>query len=170
MYQDRIFEMLTDFGLTDISFGSQGFRIFLPEEILEGQLGYSMHPDGTDLTDANDGDWKKEWIVIGRDVSIGEPYFVDSCCANLPVFTAMHGRGSWEPDQISNSLYNFLNCLKHLRSVSPQWSVRVSPDETTMTNNDEIAELELKLTELNGEGCFWAGFVNEHKSWIQEND
>ena len=41
---------------------------------------------------------------MGYDADLGDPYFVDTRLESLPVFTAMHGTGSWDPSEVSCSL------------------------------------------------------------------
>ena len=67
---------LQEFGLTEVYFGPEGFRINTGEELPQAQLGYARHPDGADLTGAGEGDWKKGWVVFGHDPDLGDPYFV----------------------------------------------------------------------------------------------
>src|SRR5512139_4289849 len=116
MSQTKLEHLLGTFHITEVYFGSEGFRIYTPEELEKAQLGYSKHPDGKDLTGQDEGDWKKEWIVIGRDTNLGDPYFTDTSQAHLPVYTAMHGTGSWEPYIVSPCLHSFLSSLDHLRA------------------------------------------------------
>jgi hypothetical protein len=49
-------------------------------------------------------DWSETWLVIGHDEDLGDPLFVDLADEGLPVFTAMHGQGVWEPEQVVPSL------------------------------------------------------------------
>jgi hypothetical protein len=43
-------DLLEKSRVTEVYFGGEGFRIYTPAELEEGQRGYSIHPDGTDLT------------------------------------------------------------------------------------------------------------------------
>lgn len=170
MSQKNVERLLNEFALTEIYFGSEGFRICKIPELPEAQLGYAKHPNGNDLTGENEGDWKKEWIVIGNDTSLGDPYFIDTSVEALPVYTAMHGMGSWNPEEISPSLRNFLGSLKHLQSISRQDCARIDPDKRTLMDRKKIKELEAKLNELNGERYFWGGFFERYIEWLEEND
>ena len=53
-------------------------------------------------------DWQPQWFVIGMETLIGDPVFVDLDDPNLPVFTAMHGMGSWRAVRLAPSLEGFL--------------------------------------------------------------
>lgn len=56
MSQTMLEQILNTFRITEVYFGSDGFRIYTPEELDEAQLGYSRHPDGTDLTGQDEGE------------------------------------------------------------------------------------------------------------------
>ncbi len=161
--------ILREYELSEIFFGSQGFLIYVPEDLEKEQLGYSVHPDGSDLTGSKTGDWQKEWVVFGRETTLGEPFFVDTAQESLPVYTAMHGMGSWEPSQVSPGLSGFLSSLAHLKQVSPVGYSRIDPDETTITNRDELEALQQKLNELNNEEYFWSEFIERHLEWLDES-
>lgn len=161
---------LNTFRITEVYFGGDGFRIYTPEELGQAQLGYSRHPNGTDLTGKNDGDWKGGWIVVGYDTNLGDPYFVDTTSEKLPVFTAMHGAGAWEPYTVSPALQNFLESLQHLRAHSSQEDSLVEPDDTTITDRSWIRSLEKEMNRLNAEDEFWGAFFERHVEWLKEND
>lgn len=162
--------LLKIFDVTEVYFGSDGFRIYAPKELSEAQIGYSQHPDGTDLTGQEDGDWKREWIVIGYDTSLGDPYFVDTSKEQFPVYTAMHGQGSWDPSSVSPTLRNFLSSLDHLRSQSTQDDSLVEPDDSTLTDRDRIKALEKELSRLNGEDDFWEAYFESYVDWLEESE
>lgn len=170
MSHENLENLLKEFALTEVYFGGEGFRICAVEELPEAQLGYSKHPNGTDLTGKNAGDWKKEWVIVGNDTELGDPYFVDTSNSMLPVLTAMHGAGSWEPNEVSPSLRNFLSCLAYLRSISTQDNSLIEPNDSTIKKRKELKALETKLSELNGEAYFWNCFFERYSEWLKEND
>lgn len=73
-----------------------------------GQVGYSVTPDGDSLIDESGGGWRERWLVIGFEDLTGDPAFVDLAEPALPVFTAIHGIGRWEPLPLAKSLRDFL--------------------------------------------------------------
>ena len=89
----EIIEVIKSKNFKEVFFGSNGFSIVDEASINNLQLGYSVHPDGSDLSGSNEGDWQKSWIVIGTDTEVGDPFFVDINDPLLPVYTAMHGMG-----------------------------------------------------------------------------
>ncbi|MCU5459850.1 hypothetical protein OCA96_09205 [Bacillus cereus] len=88
----------------EYEFEPMTIELFNSEEIEEGQLGYSVDDEGQSLTGNGDGDWKEGWIVIGIDLYLGDPIFVDSNDENCPVYTAMHGEGDWESECIAERI------------------------------------------------------------------
>lgn len=170
MSQAMLEKTLNTFRITEVYFGGDGFRIYTPQELDQAQLGYSRHPNGTDLTGQNEGDWKREWIVIGYDTNLGDPYFVDTSSEKCPVLTAMHGAGAWEPYIISPALQNFLSSLEHLRTQSAQEDSLVEPDDSTITDRDWIKSLENEMNRLNAEHEFWGAFFERYVEWLEQND
>ena len=71
------------------------------DELGEAQIGYGVGPHGEALDGDAPGDWKRSWLVVAREGLLGDPIFVDLESDGLRVFTAMHGAGAWEPEQIA---------------------------------------------------------------------
>jgi hypothetical protein len=148
-------------------FGFTGFTIAARGTLNEAQFGYGKHPNGQDLSGNTEGDWQKSWCVVGRDTLVGDPFFVDTSSKILPVFTAMHGVGIWEPRQVSDSLAGFLSGLEYLREQSKQKAELIIPDETTIVDDSELREILHKLVLFCGESSkgFWKEFFEQHKNW-----
>ena len=84
------------------------FAIFKPHELEEAQHGYSFNPlTGEDLT-SGAGGWRRSWVVIGADEDLGDPLFVDISDERLPVYTAAHGQGDWDPSRFARSARTLL--------------------------------------------------------------
>lgn len=92
-----------------------GLTIYALNEIVEGQLGYSVDPSGKDLTGPDR--WHAEWIVIGHENLCGDPIFIDVRNTNLPVFTAMHGAGTWDEVLIAQSAAVFFESLAVVKRI-----------------------------------------------------
>jgi hypothetical protein len=73
------------------------FILFHPSQLEEEQYGYNKSESGESLIGDNSGDWKDGWIVIGYSEYLNDPLFVDAKNSDLPIYTAAHGMGSWEP-------------------------------------------------------------------------
>jgi hypothetical protein len=93
-------------GFDRIDYGVGAIVLFNPAELAEGQIGYSITPDGTTLIGDGDGDWHYDWLVIGHEDACGDPIFM-SVVPPYPVFTAIHGEGSWDEKQVAPSLDKF---------------------------------------------------------------
>jgi hypothetical protein len=92
----------------NLKVGDAVVRLASPDELGELQVGYGVGPDGDDLGGNDPGDWRASWLVVGRDEDLGDPFFVDLADPSLPVFTAMHGAGTWDPRPVAPSWQHFL--------------------------------------------------------------
>jgi hypothetical protein len=153
-------------------FGSAGFALDSRESFDAAQVGYRVHSDGTDLTGANAGDWRDTWYVIGRDTTVGDPFFVDLSSDKLPVYTAMHGTGSWDPELVSATFSGFLAGLELLQNSSGQDMDLVDPDETTIRDDAELEDIRTQILSVCGEDSafFWECFFEQHQEWIAESE
>lgn len=108
----------------------QVLDVFAAPRLEEAQVGYRGSRPGDDGFVAPHG-WRRNWVVIAADA--GDPYFLDVTKANdlgeCPVYTAMHGTGTWEPRLAASSLELFLRILRvWLRLVVPHHD-RQHPEE-----------------------------------------
>ncbi len=75
--------------------------------------------------------WRRSWVVIAADA--GDPYFLDVAKANAagecPVYTAMHGTGTWEPILAASSLEQFLRILRVWLRIVVAHHDPANPDE-----------------------------------------
>lgn len=164
----EIIEAIKSKNLKEAFFGSNGFNIADEASINDLQIGYSVHPNGSDLSGPNEGDWQKSWVVIGTDTEVGDPFFVDTSEPSLPVYTAMHGMGEWSAELVSTSLYSFLEVLCYLNDISRQDFARIDPDENTITDPKELAAIKIKLQDISGEKYYWQNFIEQHQEWVEE--
>lgn len=88
---------------SDLSYGIGGIEFFSLTSLAEEQRGYKA------------SDWNENWLVVARDAACGDPIFLDQSCDNLPVYTAMHGMGSWQPSLIAGSWSQFVAALELIR-------------------------------------------------------
>ena len=164
----EIIEAIKSKNLKEVFFGSNGFSITDEASISDLQLGYSVNPDGRNMSGPNEGDWQKNWIVIGTDTEVGDPFFVDTNESSLPVYTGMHGIGEWRAELVSTSLFSFIEVLSYLSDVSKQDFAQIDPDENTITDPEELATIKSKLQELSGEKYYWENFIQQHQDWVEE--
>ncbi len=101
-----------DFDRIDYNVG--GIELFQPENLPEAQLGYAVGIGGESLVGVKPGGWLADWVVIGNETACGDPVFASQTSPH-PIFTAMHGQGSWEPELIAPSLETFRECLDVFR-------------------------------------------------------
>ena len=104
--------------LEKVSCGYRTVTLFSAAALAEGQVGYSVGEAGEDLTGENDGDWRANWLVIGDEDICGDPILVDLSETDLPVFTAAHGQGRWDPEMLASSLAGFVKALAEIDRVS----------------------------------------------------
>jgi hypothetical protein len=102
----------------EVNYGIGGLEVFAESTLEDRQLGYSVAPDGRSLCGPAQGEWHPAWIVIGQETACGDPTFVDIASANVPVLTAMHGEGSWDPTLIAISLDAFAQCVKEFAAIA----------------------------------------------------
>ena len=101
-----------------VQVGYSGLALLSARTLAKGQLGYSRHPDGRDLTGTGSGDWKPSWVVVGNELSGGEPVFIDLTQPEFPAYTAMHGQGEWDPMPVAQSLKGLVLGLKEVALAS----------------------------------------------------
>lgn len=104
--------------IKNISLGYDDIYLFEIENILKEQIGYSIDNNGNSLVTDESGSWQPNWLAIGYHENTGDPFFIDTSSKKLPVYTSMHGAGSWDPTMISDTYTNFLEILDHLQQIS----------------------------------------------------
>jgi hypothetical protein len=109
---------LESLGFQEISYDIGGLKLLTPEELDEGQVGYSRSEQGESFCNDSPGSWKPDWLVIGYETGLGDPIFVDTSAPGLPVLAAMHGEGSWDPTIIATSLEHFAVALRAFREIA----------------------------------------------------
>jgi hypothetical protein len=141
----------------EIVVGFGGIELFSPSDIEHVQLGYSRSPGGEDLCGNRAGDWRRSWVVFGHETLCGDPLFVDTDQPQFPVYTAMHGAGSWEPDLVADSFAAFAAIVQETARLS---SGRADSDlEDHPLSSSERKLLTTTLSRLNkkAEPDFWLG-------------
>lgn len=89
--------------------------IYPLDEIHQRQVGYRFDSSGRSLI-TQDG-WRSEWIVIGHEDLCGDPLIIDVSRSHLPVLTAAHGEGTWEPVVIARSVAVLVESLDFAEHV-----------------------------------------------------
>ena len=104
------------------------------------------------------GAWRPNWTVIGYETASGDPLFIDTDDSALPVLTAVHGEGAWEPQLVAISTVAFARSFEEFARISEG---RRNPVER---NNNPLSDAEhdsflRRVTELNAaqfQPDFWA--------------
>lgn len=120
-----------------ISLGHSGIELGNNSDLDELQRGYSIDPEGNNLCSDRDGDWKSTWIVIGHETMCGDPIFVDCAESSLPVYTAAHGQGKWDPELISRSLKGFDLIIQRLEELAVNRKDPVSLEKNPISTEEE---------------------------------
>ena len=151
--------------LEPVSFGWMAVRIRAPEEREEAQVGYSVDLDGKSLVGNEEGSWKENWVVIGNEDLTGNPIFVDAGIETYPVYTAVHGMGSWEPILIAGSIGGFAEALRAIAVLSEG---RGNPEElkANALPSKERDEAIRKIRELDPsiDISFWEQWLAPYDS------
>ena len=131
-----------------MTFGCGGIELYPSQEIEANQVGYSVTPDGSSLCSGENGAWHSAWIVIGHETACGDPIFIDTGVAELPVCTAMHGEGAWEPNLIAISAEAFANCCREFSRIATGRGSPGELDRNPLSNEDRSRFLD-QIAELN---------------------
>ena len=161
MNTEQYIEIRRSVPFDEVSFGYQTVKLFPAEELEEAQLGYSVGDSGEDFTGEDAGDWKRGWLVIAYEDLLGGPIFVDLGKPELPVFTAAHGEGEWNPVPIASSLGGFIEALKEVERVAKGRSNPVEAERNPLPASERERVLS-RIAELNGGASleFW-------ESWFE---
>jgi hypothetical protein len=146
----------------EISYGAGGLKVFAATEFEAEQIGFAVDTDGSSLCDTDEGCWQSNWIVIGLDTGLGDPIFIDTQSDEFPVFTAIHGEGSWEPEPVAISLKAFAQCWGEFANIAKGRSNPVEQDENPPTE-EEIDGFLSRVQKINGAKAdieFWQDILD----------
>jgi hypothetical protein len=135
------YENILEAILPEVSFGFETIHVCQAPQLPDLQMGYSISPTGEQLTGTGAGDWRKEWVVIGYEDCCGDPIFIDSSARGFPVYTAVHGEGSWEPTKIAVSLEAFGLALSAIANVAKGREHPVALESNPLTPSEKEATL-----------------------------
>lgn len=156
MAQEDHIEFLSSLAIRSVSLGYKTVHLHLPSELPDAQLGYSVDPEGNSLIGKQDGDWKENWIVIGYEDLCGDPIFIDTSGDGFPVYTAMHGTGSWEPELIAATLTGLMGAMEIMAAVSVGREHPVALEAKAITPEVQSRTLE-EIARINpgADMSFW---------------
>lgn len=141
----------------EISLGCGGIKLLPASDLQEGQVGYSVDPDGKRLSGDAAGHWRSSWLVIGYDTGLGDPIFADTSAPLLPVFTAMQGEGTWNPKPIATSMEAFRKILLEFGRISEsrQTPAAAERNQLTLAQREAFLEQVAQINEGQIEPEFW---------------
>lgn len=154
----RYNEVRSALPVNPVTYGCSGIKLFGAGETEQGQVGYSVAPDGNSLCSHDPGTWRPNWTVIGYETACGDPLFIDTDDSALPVLTAIHGEGSWEPQPVATSFDAFVRSLEEFARISEGRSNPVERDNNPLSPAERDSFLR-RVAELDGsqfEPDFWA--------------
>lgn len=143
-----LIKMLGELRSHEISYGYGGLKLLEADELDEGQIGYSVSPDGQSFCGVRPGDWRASWIVIGHDTGLGDPLFIDMSDVGVPVFTAAHGEGAWNRRPVAISLDAFARCWREFAFLARSRANPVELKATPLSKAERIDYLN-RINEIN---------------------
>jgi|Tabmets5t2r1_1033131.scaffolds.fasta_scaffold52389_2 hypothetical protein len=134
--------------LDEVSFGYTTVTLHPAEELESAQAGYEG------------GDWRETWLAIGHEDLTGDPLFVDTADDALPVYTAMHGEGSWEPTLVADSFSGFVTALETIAEAGRGRENPVQLESNPLPEEERERVLQA-IAEANPGASmeFWAGWL-----------
>jgi len=146
----------------EVSLGYETIRIYQGSERESSQVGYSVTSSGESLTGDGDGDWHPHWIVIGYEELCGDPIFIDTACDGFPVYTALHGEGRWDAEQIAVSLESFGKSLSVIAQAAKSRQFPTALEKNPITASEKEATIAAIKRENPGlELRFWETLLNQ---------
>ena len=145
---------------SELSFGCSTIRVYHPSELASGQVGYSVSSTGEILSGDRDGDWHKDWLVIGCDETCGDPIFIDRDEEGYPVYTAVTGKGRWVPQRIAVSLTAFAQTLSTVTAVAKGRENPVALEKHPLTQSErEVTLATIRQHNPKLDLGFWEGLL-----------
>jgi hypothetical protein len=133
-------------GFGSVACGVGGIELYDVSKLDDAQRGYSYDSDGRSLVGSGPGDWLSEWIVIGHETACGDPIFFSTNPPH-PVFSAMHGAGTWSPRTVAPSLERFWTCLEIFKGFAVGRSNPVEL-QANLPGDEEIRAYLMQLLRL----------------------
>jgi hypothetical protein len=127
--------------VSEVSYGCGGIKIFSAAEIDGGHVGYAVGADGTSFCDRDQGAWRPNWIVIGYETACGDPIFIDADDPTLPVFSAPHGEGVWNPEPVATSIDSFARSLVEFARIAERRGNPLERESNPLSNEERVAFL-----------------------------
>lgn len=122
-------EYYRDFGPMDLTLKAYGNPYFLPalENLWAHQRGYrwTVSSSGSALDRPRHENWDDDWLVVADEG--GDPFILSRSTGR--VLRADHGRGSWEPGEIFESVEQMAAVLTAIGSVCASAGMDLTGDD-----------------------------------------
>ena len=161
---DSLLKAVDTLPVNSVSIGYSELVLFKSSDLSKEQIGYRSHGQtGASLIGSNDGEWLADWYVIGYDSLCGDPFLVDTSDANLPVMTAMHGEGFWNPETVASTFGGFAEALLLLVALAKGREHPVGLESNPISEK----ERQTFLTQINkvtgNDANYWSLLTRESK-------
>ena len=148
MSSDQYLALREGVDVDEVSLGFRTVNLLPPGELEAAQAGYEG------------ADWSPSWLVIAQEDELGDPIFTDTASDRLPVFTAAHGEGEWNPVQIADSFQGFVTGLEAVASVSTGREHPVGLEANPLSEAERGEVLEAVRTQNPGSDSeFWESWL-----------
>ena len=145
-----------------VALGYRTVDLVATDQLDEAQVGYAVDTSGRRLVGTESGAWAPEWLVVAIEDELGDPLFVDTGKPSWPVFTAPHGEGRWEPDQIADSFEGFLAALEVMRTVARGRETPVARESNPVSDSERDRALGvISASNPRSSATFW-------ETWLEE--
>lgn len=89
-------------------------------------------------------------LVIGHEETTGDPLFVDLAEPTLPVYTAMHGTGDWQPERVAVSAAAFFRSLELVGEVAHGRGSPAEREQNPLRDDERAAVLRRIWSSIPG--------------------
>jgi hypothetical protein len=175
MTDKKLMSILNTSANQEVFFGPQGFKqVVTQNELNKAQLGFGMSELGQpassdDVSGEEKGCWQTSWQVFARDTELGDPYFVDTNQAELPVYTGFLAKAGWEVESVATSLVSYIACMQLLFEHGQQSQAQFFPDPSSVIDEAILQRLQQQLIEISGCQQFWQLFMQCYLDWLIED-
>ncbi|MBA6329498.1 hypothetical protein H4J46_16425 [Colwellia sp. MB02u-6] len=175
MTDKKLISILNTSANQEVFFGPQGFKqVATQNELNKAQLGFGMSELGQaatsdDLSGEEKGCWQTSWQVFARDTELGDPYFVDTNQAELPVYTGFLAETGWEVELVATSLVSYIACMQLLFDHGQQTQAQFFPDPSSVIDEAILQRLQQQLIEISSCHKFWQLFMQCYLDWLIED-
>ena len=150
--------------LIEVYFGPQGFKFFadqLEQESVQVQFSSTVNEMGNNT-------WNENWLVVGVDTELGDPYIVVEESDDTSVYTAIFTGEIWELIPVALSFERFLICISMLQELAKQDEPAFVPNDSTITDLNQLRALEVSLSSSSECAEFWQQFINAYIDWLND--